>query len=115
MRALQIALFWTVVAASLAYADGPREIPQAEALAQAVTKTQPEFPEMAKQLKLSGAVDIEIVISETGTVESAKPVSGNPVLTRSAVDALKKWKFKPFQHEGAATKVQTTLKITFSR
>ena len=114
MRALQT-LCWTIVMTSLAFADGPREVTQGEALAQAVTKIQPEFPEMAKQLKLSGAVDIEIVIGETGSVESAKPVSGNPVLTRSAVDALKRWKFKPFQHDGAATKVQTTLKITFSR
>jgi len=80
-----------------------------------VTRIEPEFPAMARQLKLSGAVEIEVVIAENGTVESVKPISGNPVFTKSATDAIKRWKFKPFQHDGAASKVQTTLKIAFTK
>jgi protein TonB len=116
MSAKQIAVCWIVVFASVAFADGgPRQITQGEALAMVVTRVPPEFPEMAKQLKLSGVVEVEITVAENGGVESAKPVSGNPVLTKSAVDALKRWKFKPFQQDGAAIKVQTTLKITFTK
>jgi protein TonB len=116
MSVLQKALCWMVVLAIAAFAEGgPRQIPQSEALAMVVTKVAPEFPEMAKQLKLQGEVELEVVIAETGAVESVKPVSGNPVLTRSAVDALKRWKFKPFQQDGAAIKAQTTLKISFTR
>jgi protein TonB len=115
MHALRTAVCLTVVLACLASAEGLREITQAEALAAVVTRIPPEFPEMAKQLKLSGAVEIEIAISESGAVESAKPVNGNPVLTKSAVDALKRWKFKPFLQGGTPTKVQTTLKITFTK
>jgi protein TonB len=115
MHALLKAVCSLVVLASMAAADGPRQITQAEALALVVTRIQPEFPEMAKQLKLSGAVEVEVTVGESGVVELAKPISGNPVLTRSAVDALKRWKFKPFQQDGTAVKVQTTLKITFTK
>jgi TonB family protein len=115
MRSLQKAACWLTILAAAAAADGLHQITQTEALALVVTRIQPEFPEMAKQLKLSGAVEVEVVIGENGAVESAKPVSGNPVLTRSAVDALKRWKFKPFQQDGAAIKVETTLKISFAK
>jgi protein TonB len=80
-----------------------------------VTRIEPEFPAMARQLKITGEVEVDVVIADNGTVESVKPVSGNPVLTRSATDAVKRWKFKPFQHDGAAAKVETTLKISFAK
>ena len=116
MSALQKALYWIVAAASLAAAeDGPRRITQSEALAMVVARVEPEFPAMARQLKIAGEVELDVVIAENGTVESVKPVSGNPVLTRSATDALKRWKFKPFQHDGAATRAETTLKISFMK
>jgi protein TonB len=118
MLALQKAVCCALVLvlSPVAFADGGlREITQGEALAAVVSRVNPDFPEMAKQLKLSGAVEVEIVIGESGAVESAKPVNGNPVLTRSAVDALKRWKFKPFQKDGAAVKVQVTLKISFTK
>jgi protein TonB len=104
-----------LLAAVAAAQDAVRQVTQAEALALVVTRVEPEFPAMARQLKIAGAVEIEVVIGENGAVESVKPVNGNPVLTRSASDALKRWKFKPFQHDGAAVKVQTTLKISFSK
>jgi protein TonB len=98
-----------------ARADGPKKITQAEAMAAVVTKVAPEYPPMAKQLKLSGMVEVELVVGENGAVESATPVSGSPVLTRPAVEALKKWKFKPFQADGAPSKAMFVLKVNFER
>lgn len=99
----------------LALADGPRQLPQAEAMALVVTKVAPEYPELAKQLKLAGTVEVEATIGENGLVESVKPLNGNPVLTRTAADALRKWKFKPLVQDGSAVKFQTTWKFTFER
>ena len=105
-------LMGLVVAAS--QAEGPKRIPTAEAMASVVNKVVPEYPPIAKQLHLAGDVEMEVVIEEDGKVESATPLSGNPVLTRPAADAMKRWKFRPFQENGTAVKAQTVIKIHFS-
>jgi periplasmic protein TonB len=94
---------------------GPKKVSQAEAMSAAVTKVQPDYPELARQLKISGTVDIEIVVAENGTVETATPLSGNPVLTKPAAEALRRWKFKPFVQDGSPVKAQAVMKIGFTR
>ena len=39
------------------------------------------------------------MVTEAGVVEKVNIVSGNPVLTSPASDAVKKWKFAPFTAE----------------
>ena len=68
------------------------------------TKVPPDYPAIARQLKIEGAVELEAVVTESGAVEKVNIVSGNPVLTRPASDAVKKWKFAPFTSDGKAVK-----------
>ena len=112
---LRITAFLAFLAAVCAAQSGPKKISQAEALSAAVTRIQPPYPDLARQLNISGTVEIEIVVSESGAVEAATPVSGNPVLTKPAADALKKWKFKPFQQDGSPVKAQAVMRIGFSK
>jgi protein TonB len=93
----------------------PRRITQAEAMELAATKVAPEYPAVARQLNLAGIVAIEIVVGEGGAVESAVPVSGSPVLTRPAVEALKRWKFKPLQAEGRPSPFRTVIRVGFTK
>lgn len=104
---------WIAIGATIAAAQSPRKLTQAEAVAAAVAKPQPAYPDLARQLKITGAVSLDVVIAETGAVESVTPVSGNPVLTRPAAEALKKWKFKPFLQDGNAVKAEVTMKVDF--
>jgi protein TonB len=67
----------------------------------------------ARQLKVVGKVTLEVVISDTGAVGEVKIVTGNALLTRPAVDAVKKWRFRPFQSEGKPVAVLTTLSFEF--
>jgi protein TonB len=105
-----------LLAAAISGAAGgaPKRVTTNEAMSAVVTKVAPEYPPMAKQLKISGAVELEVVIAENGTVEVVTPISGNPVLTKPASEALKKWKFKPFQEDGAPVRAQAALKINFT-
>jgi protein TonB len=91
----------------------PKKVSRAEALNAVTVKIQPEYPAMAKQLKLEGTVELEVSVTETGTVESVTITSGNPVLTRPAVDAVKKWKFAPFIQEGKTVKAVAPVTIIF--
>ena len=68
---------------------------------------------MARQLKLEGAVELEAVVSETGVVEKVNILSGNPVLTRPAADAVRKWKFSPFTADGKTVKALVPVGLNF--
>src|ERR1039458_2247154 len=80
--------------------DDLKKLSKTEALAMITSKTPPDYPAIAKQLKLEGIVEVEAVVAEDGSVEQVNIVSGNPVLTRAAAAAVKKWKFTPVKAEG---------------
>jgi TonB family protein len=93
--------------------DGAKKLTRAEALTLAVSKVDPEFPAMAKQLRINGAVDLEAVVSESGAVEKVTIVNGNPILTKAGADALMKWKFKPSTADGKPVKVVAPVQFVF--
>lgn len=85
-----------------------KKVSTAELMANVASKTAPEYPAAAKQLRVQGTVEVEVFISEDGKLEKVEAASGNPILTRSAVECVKQWKFKP---SGSA--VQATLSFNF--
>lgn len=72
------------------------------------------YPYEAREKKIQGEVILKILISETGDVESAEVASGDPILGKSAIDAVKKWKFNPYIRNGKAVKVSTKVPIDFA-
>ena len=60
-----------------------------------VSRVKPAYPELARQMNVSGTVKIEVVIAANGSVKSLKPLGGHPLLIQSASEALRKWRFAP--------------------
>ena len=56
---------------------------------------QPQYPELARKMNLSGTVKVQVVVSPNGTVKEAKVIGGHPVLANAALDAVRKWRFEP--------------------
>jgi TonB family protein len=83
------------------------------ALSAAVDKPSPIYPAVAKQMKIVGHVEVEVSINTNGTVSDAKAVSGNPILTRAAIDAVRRWKFTPFVENGVSVPAVAVLKFDF--
>jgi TonB family protein len=79
-----------------------------------VRRTQPVYPQLAKQAHVSGTVMIQATVSKTGTVVNPQVVSGPPLLRQAALDAVKTWLFKPYMLDGEPTEVQTTVDVTFA-
>jgi TonB family protein len=71
--------------------DAPKKVTRNEGLNAVTSKVSPEYPSIARQLKIVGDVELGVLVSESGTVEKVNIVSGNPVLTWPASEALKKW------------------------
>src|SRR4051794_24939088 len=95
-RTLATPVVASIFLSAVSAQDAPKKITRSEGLNAVTTKVPPDYPPIAKQLKIEGSVELEALVSESGAVEKVNIVSGNPVLTRPAVDALKKWKFAPF-------------------
>jgi protein TonB len=78
----------------------------------AIKKIEPEYPAMARQVRLSGQVTLDVLIDTSGNVEKVNVVRGNVLLSNSAASALKKWRFTPFL--GAGNKPSRALaSVTF--
>lgn len=89
------------------------KLSRAEATHAIVSKVAPEYPAVARQLKMQGEVEVEAVVSETGQVDAVNIISGNPVLTHAVVEAVKKWKFAPQMMEGKPAKAVAPLSFAF--
>jgi TonB family protein len=63
------------------------------------SRVQPVYPEIAKHMNLTGTVKLEVVVAPNGSVKNAKVLGGHPLLSSSAVDAVKKWRFEPGPEE----------------
>jgi len=62
-------------------------------------KTNPQYSELARSMRISGKVRIELVIAPDGHVKSARAVGGHPLLVQSCLDAVKDWKFETAPEE----------------
>ena len=112
-RLVGVCAVLAVLASVVCAQDAPKKVSKIEGLNAATTRIQPDYPPMARQLKIEGSVELEAVVSEAGAVEKVNIVSGNPVLTRPAAEALKRWKFAPFTSEGKTVKALVPVGLIF--
>jgi TonB family protein len=75
---------------------------------------EPVYPPLAKQSKVQGDVVLEVNITKEGKVENLTVVSGHPLLTAAAIDAVRQWEYKPTLLNGAPVDVVTTVTINFT-
>lgn len=98
---------------SCAPAVAELHITEADAKRAATKKTPPEYTDAARQMKASGKVELEVIISPAGAVEDVKIISGNPFLTRPCAKAVKEWAFTPFKENGQPVKAVAPLSFEF--
>ncbi len=67
-----------------------------------IARTAPSYPELARRMHLSGKVKLELVITPAGLVKSAKLLGGSPVFEKSAIEAVKQWRFEAAERETKA-------------
>lgn len=76
-------------------------------------KVEPEYPQEAKAAQLQGDVVLQGVISKEGDVAELRAVSGQPLLVKGAIDAVKQWRYKPYLLNGHPVEVETTIIVRF--
>jgi len=72
------------------------------------------YPDEAREKQLQGRVVVKMLVSETGDVQQVDVISGDPILAKAAVEAAKKWKFKPFIRHGKPAEVSAKWPFDFA-
>lgn len=75
------------------------------------SRVSPVYPEIAKRMRITGAVKVEATVDAGGKVTDVKALSGSSVLVNAAEDAVRKWKFAP--GDGVAV-VEVTVNFEMS-
>jgi protein TonB len=81
--------------------------------AQLIKSVPPVYPLVAKTQHVSGNVQIDALIDESGNVSSVKVISGPPLLHRAALDAVKQWKYSPAMLDGNPTSTHLAVTVQF--
>jgi periplasmic protein TonB len=78
-----------------------------------IHKVIPEYPIIAKQLHVEGAVVLLATVGKDGRVEHVQPVSGPPLLVRPAMLAVEQWQYRPYLLNQEPVVVQTHITVNF--
>jgi TonB family protein len=80
---------------------------------QLVHRVPPVYPPQARVLRQEGTVVLAAVIMENGTLQDVKVIDGPPIFARSAVDAVKRWRYKPYELDGKPVKNEIRISVDF--
>jgi protein TonB len=78
-----------------------------------VHRVQPEYPTLARQARVQGVVVLRAMISRDGAIENLQVLSGNPLLTPSALNAVRQWRYRPYVLNGEPVEVETEVTVNF--
>jgi protein TonB len=79
--------------------------------AQLVYRVAPIYPPLARQARIQGTVILRIIINQSGEVRDTQLISGHPMLTPAAMEAVKKWRYIPYESDGSTVEVHVVQVI----
>jgi protein TonB len=82
--------------------------------AQVISRVNPSYPLLAKQMKVQGAVVLEALISKSGSIQDIQVLSGPAILSEAAREAVKQWHFKPYYQGGQPVETEARVTVNFT-
>jgi len=80
-----------------------------------IKKIAPEYPAIARETNDYGVVTVGVVVGTDGEVKSIAVLqTAGPRLDRAVMEAVKNWRFEPFQCGGHAVEALSDVSINFS-
>jgi len=76
-------------------------------------KVEPIYPSGARTQHMEGAVMLDALVGEDGNVHEVTVTSGPPLLARAAAQAVKQWRYQPFQLNGKPVSIHNQITIQF--
>jgi protein TonB len=78
-----------------------------------IREVVPNYPPIPKAAHLEGTVVLAATISKAGRIENLHVVSGSPMFTQAAMDAVAQWVYRPYLLNSQPVEVETTVNVVF--
>ena len=75
---------------------------------------EPNYPLLAKQMKVQGAVVLQALIGRDGNIQHLNILSGPAILSAAAREAVKQWRFRPYLQSGQAVETEARITVNFT-
>jgi protein TonB len=82
--------------------------------AKLIFQPKPEYPPLAKMARIQGTVKLEAIISKDGNIQDLKVLQGHPLLVKSAIEAVSRWRYQPTLLNGDPVEVVTEIDVNFT-
>ncbi len=76
-------------------------------------KEEPVIPDTLMRARISATVVVLLVIDKNGNVSCPLVISGPQMLQQTTLDAIRKYKYKPYLLNGDPVAVETTVAMVF--
>ena len=80
----------------------------------ATRRVEPTYPPLARTARVQGSVILAAIIGKDGSIQNLHVISGHPLLTQAALDAVKQWKYRPYILNGEPVEVDTQVTVNFT-
>lgn len=80
---------------------------------QLIESPQPIYPKEALQKEIQGTVRLDVVIARDGSIQELRVLEGNPILIAPAVEAVRRWRYRPTISNNEPLEVSTTIDVVF--
>ncbi len=78
-----------------------------------VSKVEPPYPPLARQMRVQGVVELLAVVGTDGRIRELRLLSGSPLLAPAAINAVKQWVYRPTLLNGEAVEIMAPITVTF--
>ncbi len=93
----------------------PRARVPSDVMEQLLThKVDPVYPEAERAGNVQGIVTLDVRIGPDGSVVDVRPVSGPDGFFPAATEAVRWWRFQPYEVDGKPIEVETTVAVEFN-
>jgi TonB family protein len=92
----------------------PLEVSSDAVQALLIKRVAPLYPPLARQARIQGTVVLNIVINKSGEVRDLQLYSGHPILAPAAIQAVKQWRYRPYEQNGQPVEIKTTVQVNFT-
>ena len=79
-----------------------------------IRRVQPDYPSLARQARVQGAVVLRAVIDRDGVIQNLQVISGPALLVAAAINAVRQWRYRPFYLNGQPVEVETQVTVNFT-
>jgi protein TonB len=78
-----------------------------------IHRVKPQYPVAAKLARIEGSVALQAIVGKDGSIQNLRVISGHPLLTSAALEAVKQWRYKPYYLNGEPVEVETQIVVNF--